>query len=120
MEAILPWIIGVLLGWFIIKKLLPVKGVQNITVQETQKRLKEKNVQWIDVRTPGEYRANHKKPFKNVPLSDLAKRSGELDRNQEIVLICQSGMRSMNAAKVLKKQGFDKITNVKGGMSAWG
>ncbi|WLR46368.1 rhodanese-like domain-containing protein [Halobacillus litoralis] len=119
MEAILPLGIGLLIGWFIIKKLLPVKGVQNISVQELQNRLKEKNVQWIDVRTPGEYRANHKKPFKNLPLSNLPKRTSELDRDKEVVIICQSGMRSMNAAKVLKKQGFSKITNVKGGMSAW-
>ncbi|GEN52185.1 rhodanese-like domain-containing protein [Halobacillus faecis] len=120
MEAILPWGIGLLLGWLVIKKLLPVKGIQHTTVQEVQTRLKDKNVQWIDVRTPGEFRAHHKKPFKNLPLSDLSKRTTELDRDKEVVLICQSGMRSMNAAKVLKKQGFEKITNVKGGMSAWG
>ncbi|MYL72311.1 rhodanese-like domain-containing protein [Halobacillus litoralis] len=120
MEAILPWGIGLLLGWFIIKKLLPAQGVQNITVQEAKERLKEKNVQWVDVRTPAEYRTNHKKPFKNIPLSDLSKRTGELDRNKEVVLICQSGMRSTNAARVLKKKGFENITNVRGGMSAWG
>ena len=42
-----------------------------------------------------------------------------LDRNQEVVVICQSGMRSMQAAKQLHRAGFTNITNVQGGMSAW-
>ena len=37
----------------------------------------------------------------------------------EVVVICQSGMRSKQASKLLRKQGFNKVTNVKGGMNAW-
>ena len=38
---------------------------------------------------------------------------------KEVIVICQSGMRSSNASKVLKENGIQTITNVKGGMSAW-
>jgi rhodanese-related sulfurtransferase len=48
----------------------------------------------------------------------LPKKIDKLDKDKEIV-ICQSGMRSAKAAKLLKKQGFEKINNVKGGMGAW-
>ncbi|NRK74194.1 rhodanese-like domain-containing protein, partial [Salmonella enterica subsp. enterica serovar Typhi] len=43
----------------------------------------------------------------------------ELSKDKEVVVICQSGMRSQNATKILKKLGFTNVTNVKGGMSAW-
>ena len=112
-------IILVLVVVFIATRFMPVKGITNITVQEAKDKLKDHQVQFIDVRTPGEYKANHKKPFKNIPLSNLASQTGSLDKEKEVVVICQSGMRSMKAAKILKKQGFEKISNVRGGMSAW-
>ena len=43
----------------------------------------------------------------------------KFSKEKEIVVICQSGMRSMKATKTLKKLGFKNITNVKGGINAW-
>ncbi|MCP8617680.1 rhodanese-like domain-containing protein [Salirhabdus salicampi] len=94
---------------------MPVKGVSHITSKEA----KDKKVQFVDVRTQGEYRSNHRKPFRNIPLHTLKNRLGELQKDKEVVVICQSGVRSMKAAKILKKHGFKHITNVKGGMSSW-
>lgn len=105
--------------WFVMSRFMPVKGVMNITTQEAKTKLNDKNVQFIDVRTPGEYKENHRKPFKNIPLTQLAKQSKELNKDKEVVVICQTGMRSMRASKILKKQGFEKVANVKGGMSTW-
>jgi rhodanese-related sulfurtransferase len=119
METILPWLIWVAFGWFLVQKLLPPKGVSTITTNEAKARTKDRDTQWIDVRTPNEYKANHTKPFMNVPLAELPSRSRELKKDKEVVVICQSGMRSRKAATILKKQGFQKITNVKGGMAAW-
>lgn len=113
------WVIIILIGLFILKQMIPPKGVTNITVPETKTKLKDKDTQFIDVRTPGEFKSNHQSSFKNIPLGDLTKKSTALDKNKETVLICQSGMRSMRAAKLLKKQGFNKLYNVKGGMRAW-
>lgn len=113
------WIILIIFIAFMVSRFMPVKGVTNINVQEAKDKFKDNNVQFIDVRTPGEYMANHRKPFKNIPLSALGSKADELDKEKEVVVICQSGMRSVKAAKMLKKQGFQKIYNVKGGMSAW-
>lgn len=113
------WLIILLLVVFIMRRFLPTKGVTNLSVQEAKEKLKDKQVQFIDVRTPGEYKANHQAKFTNIPLGDLPRKTAELDKNKEIVVICQSGMRSARAAAMLKKQGFEKIYNVQGGMSAW-
>ncbi|WP_106770030.1 rhodanese-like domain-containing protein [Paenibacillus faecalis] len=104
---------------FLIWRILPGKGIKQITTSELKHELKDKNKQFIDVRTPGEFGSNHIKGFKNIPLQQLAERSGSLSKDREVVVICQSGMRSNKASKQLKRLGFAKVTNVKGGMSAW-
>lgn len=116
---IIQWIFIILIALFVINRFIPKKGITNITVQEAKDKIKDKSVQFIDVRTPGEYKANHRKPFKNIPLSNLPSQVDKLEKHKEVVVICQSGMRSAKAANILKKQGFENIYNVKGGMSAW-
>ncbi|HLQ71966.1 MAG TPA: rhodanese-like domain-containing protein [Bacillota bacterium] len=119
MGSIIQWILIVGIILFISRRFLPVKGISNISTQEAKNKFKNKDIQFIDVRTPGEYKANHRRPFMNIPLGSLAQQSSKLNKQKEVVVICQSGMRSIRAAKLLKKQGFENISNVKGGMGAW-
>jgi len=105
--------------FLIIQRTLPTKGIRHITTSELKKELNDKNKQFVDVRTPGEYNGNHIKSFKNIPLHQLANKANQLSKDKEIVVICQSGMRSQKASKLLKKLGFTNVTNVKGGMSNW-
>ncbi|WP_047981112.1 rhodanese-like domain-containing protein [Ornithinibacillus contaminans] len=112
------WIIIGLIVVFIVSRFIPVKGITNITTGEAKQKMDGKNIQFIDVRTPGEYNRDHQKPFRNIPLYELASRVRELDRSKEVVVICQSGIRSAKATRVLKRKGFDRIANVKGGMKA--
>lgn len=103
-----------------IKRIIPAKGVRQISTTDLKNELKDKNKQFVDVRTPGEFKGNNIKGFKNLPLQQLAQKAEkELSKDKEVVVICQSGMRSQNATKILKKLGFTNVTNVKGGMSAW-
>lgn len=113
------WIIIFLVVLFIVSRMMPRKGINNITVAMAKEKMKDKNVQFIDVRTPGEYKARHEKKFKNIPLANLASALNTLDKEQEVVVICQSGMRSAKATNLLKKNDFTKVFNVQGGMSAW-
>ena len=110
----------IFLGYFVVTKMLPPKGVKQVTAADIQGILpKVKQYELIDVRTPMEYKNGHIKEFKNIPLSELKSRINELSKDKEIIVICQSGMRSNNATRVIKKQGFESVTNVKGGMNSW-
>jgi rhodanese-related sulfurtransferase len=111
-------IISLLIGFFV-WRLIPVKGVRNISTFQLKDELNDKNKQFIDVRTLNEFKGRSIKGFKNIPLDQLATKAMSLSKDKEVVVICQSGMRSSRAAKMLKGLGFKKITNVKGGMSAW-
>lgn len=105
---------------FIVYRFMPTKGVRNISTAELKNELKDKNKLFIDVRTPGEFKGNHIREFKNIPLNLLAQKAvKELSKDKEVIVICQSGMRSGQASKILKKLGYTKVTNVKGGMNAW-
>lgn len=103
---------------FLVSRTLPVKGVKNITVNELNSKIKDRKIQFIDVRTPGEFKSGHVKQFKNMPLQSLKNQLNTLDKSKETVVICRSGNRSMSACRLLKKAGFKHLTNVRGGMNS--
>jgi rhodanese-related sulfurtransferase len=113
------YIIFAILLFLLFQRFVPAKGVRQISTSELKTELKDKNKQFVDVRTPGEFKSNHIRGFKNIPLHLLGQKTNELSKDNEVVVICQSGMRSSKASKILKKHGFKQVTNVKGGMSAW-
>lgn len=71
----------------------------------------------VDVREQEEYDARHLDGVTLLPLSVLAERYSELDKNQPYYVICRSGKRSARACQFLEEQGYD-VTNVQGGMNA--
>ncbi len=73
----------------------------------------------IDVREPWEYTNGHARNAKNIPLSQLTQRVDEVPGDREVLLICQSGHRSMQAAKFLQQQGKTQVVNVTGGTTVW-
>jgi molybdopterin/thiamine biosynthesis adenylyltransferase/rhodanese-related sulfurtransferase/molybdopterin converting factor small subunit len=73
----------------------------------------------IDVREPHEYQICNIPYAKLIPLGELPKRLNELNPADEIVAHCKSGMRSAKAVDLLKKSGFTKARNMKGGILAW-
>ena len=74
----------------------------------------------LDVRTPVEYQMTNIGGTL-IPLPELQERLHELEdfREQEIVVVCRSGARSGSAVAFLKKSGFSKVRNLKGGLLAW-
>ena len=101
---------------FLVWRFKTTSGVNTISTSQLKNRLNDKDIVFIDVRTPAEYKNRHISQFKNLPLgSDLS----TLPNNKEIIVICQSGMRSNQACKQLKKLGYKNITNVSGGMNAY-
>ena len=72
----------------------------------------------LDVREPDEWAVGHAPQAVQIPLGDLAQRSGELPTDRPVVCICRSGARSLQAAELLAGCGFD-VRNLNGGMRAW-
>lgn len=73
----------------------------------------------LDVREEAEYAFSHIPEAISIPLGELEKRAGELNKEDRIYVICRSGTRSDLAAQRLKEKGFDNVFNVFPGMSDW-
>jgi rhodanese-related sulfurtransferase len=95
-----------------------IEGIQASEVREKLETSKE-SFQLLDVREKDEVK---KKRIPNslwIPLGELKKRGGELDKGKEIAVHCESGLRSYKACLRLKHAGFENVKNIDGGMLCW-
>ena len=79
-----------------------------------EKLPRDGSVTLLDTRTPGEYAAGHIEGYINIPVDELRERIGELDAAKPVYVICQSGIRSYIASRILTQNGFDAY-NFSGG-----
>lgn len=93
--------------------------IKQRTVEQAHAELAARPAQFIDVRTPAEYRSGHAAGAKNVPLDLLESRLSELNKREPVYVICQTGRRSQMASETLLKAGFGDIYNIDGGTSDW-
>jgi len=78
--------------FFMIRRFLPTKGVNNISTIELKAELNDKNKQFVDVRTPGEFKGNHIRGFKNIPLNHLPeKQKKNFQRIRKLLLFVKVG-----------------------------
>lgn len=72
----------------------------------------------VDVREPDEWKTGHILNARHIPLGDLEKRLGDLAKfkAKPVILSCRSGSRASSAAGVLRKNGFEKVYVLEGGM----
>jgi hydroxyacylglutathione hydrolase len=98
----------------------PLATMEQISVQELDQRIREGKADVVlDVRRPGEWKAGHIGSATHLQLSQLSRESHHLNPNKSIYVICAGGYRSSAATSVLEQHGFERVTNVVGGMTAW-
>jgi glyoxylase-like metal-dependent hydrolase (beta-lactamase superfamily II)/rhodanese-related sulfurtransferase len=97
----------------------PLASTEQITVDELDRRLKDGALRVLDVRRPMEWQAGHIAEARHLPLNELPSRAGEIERAEPLALVCAGGYRSSIATSVLEREGFRRLTNVVGGMTAW-
>ena len=75
----------------------------------------------IDVREPAEFSNRHIINSRNIPLSQISARAGEVKKNKSkpVIVCCASGNRSLAAVAALKKSGYEQVFSLSGGIAAW-
>ena len=92
-----------------------ITGVTKLFHYDEIDKLRTRNdVILLDTRTVGEYSRGHAEGFINIPLDDLRNHITELDKSKKIYVMCQSGLRSYIATRILMQNGFDAY-NFSGG-----
>jgi rhodanese-related sulfurtransferase len=96
-----------------------IKMILEITPLALKARLEKGDpLQLVDVREPEEIEIASLGAL-SIPLSDLLMRHQELDPAKETVLVCHHGVRSAQATLLLSQLGFEKVTNLRGGIDRW-
>jgi NADPH-dependent 2,4-dienoyl-CoA reductase/sulfur reductase-like enzyme/rhodanese-related sulfurtransferase len=95
-----------------------VEGIKASEVREKLGTAKE-SFQLLDVREGTEVKKRRIPGSFWIPLGELKRRVTELDKNKEIAVHCESGLRSYKACLNLRQAGIESVKNVDGGMLCW-
>lgn len=112
---------GAMLLWPEIAKLTGAGGGADIGTLEATRLLNQGPALVLDVRDEKEYAAGHLPKARHIPVRELGSRLGEISKFKErpVIVTCRSGTRSGAACRFLRKSGFTKVYNLKGGIAAW-
>ncbi len=83
------------------------KIVKQWYVEQDESIARDGSVTLLDTRTPLEYSKGHAEGFINIPVDSLRERISELDKSKPVYVMCQSGVRSYIASRILSGYGFD-------------
>ncbi len=95
--------------------------MQNITAQQLKVKLGQDDISPIllDVRETVEHQICQIDGSLLIPMQTIPDALGNLDPEQEIVVICHHGLRSLQVAEYLQSNGFNKVMNLSGGIEEW-
>jgi len=98
-----------------------LRGYQSTSPSEAIRMINHDDAVVLDVREDGEYQNGHIINALHIPQSHLKTRLKELEkyRDKAIIVSCRSGSRSGQACALLKKEGFESVYNLAGGVMAW-
>ncbi len=97
------------------------KSFTDLSSADFEAEMKRGNSVILDVRSRGEFASGHIQGAKNIDVQspDFDAHVQKLDSSKSYLVYCRSGMRSASACSRLSKQGFENVSNLKGGIMAW-
>lgn len=98
-----------------------LSGMLTVGAIEATQLSNRENAVFLDIREDKEYQGGHIPEAIHIPLSQLSGRVSELGKYKDnpVIAYCRSGNRSNAAGGVLKKNGFESVYNLGGGIVAW-
>ena len=96
-------------------------GVKTIKPQDAVRLMNNEDTVVVDVRLEKEFKEGHIMDSLHIPLGAVATRIKELTdhKTHNVILYCQTGMRSKQAGSILKKHGFTSMYSIDGGINGW-
>ncbi len=99
----------------------PGAGARKVTPAAATQMINNADAAVLDVRGEGEFNEGHIVNAIHIPLNFLAERLDKLEkyRNRPIVAACRTGQQAAVACATLRKNGFEKVHSLSGGILAW-
>jgi rhodanese-related sulfurtransferase len=79
----------------------------------------ERDAYLLDVREPDEWTAGHAPDAHHLPMMEIPVRMAEVPADEDVVVVCRSGVRSAQVVSYLIGHGWDNVRNLDGGMQSW-
>lgn len=111
-------VLFLLYGSAITQKLM---GINSVTAFEAVRLMNQEKAVLVDVCEADEFKDGHILNAVSMPLSNFTARMGELEKykTKPVILSCKSGNRSGKAATMLRKNGFEFVHTLAGGLTSW-
>jgi rhodanese-related sulfurtransferase len=96
-------------------------GAGDLTTLDATRLMNQGSTIVLDVRDAEAYAAGHLPRARHIPLKELSNRMPEIEKfkARPVIVTCDKGGRSGNAARLLKRAGFTTVYSLKGGLAAW-
>ena len=107
---------GGLLLW---PNLAKSRSTGRIAVAEAIRQVNQEHGQFVDVRPADQFKAGAIPQARNIPLDTLDAHLNSLPKDKPIVLVDAHGRDAAKAVAQLRKQGFDRVSCLEGGLNAW-
>ncbi len=109
---------GAMLVWPAVRR--GAAGASVSTLQATL-LINQQNALVLDVRESAEYEKGHMLNARNIASGELESRVAEIEKHKAkpVIVVCDDGNRSRRAATALRKQGFEQVFTLSGGIGAW-
>ena len=98
---------------------LPITAMAQMSVHELKAALPPKDLQVVDIRSPGERQDGYVPGSTYIFLPELEKKAKRLDKTKPVAVYCDSGYRASLGASLLLRMGFKDVHNVPGSWKAW-
>ena len=110
-----------LVSGLLVHNLVSGGGQGQIDPQRAVELINREDAVVVDIRPVADFSEGHILSALNLPLNGFKKQIGQLKKYQErpIIVSCRSGAQSVQACRDLRREGFGKVYNLRGGILAW-
>ncbi len=108
-------------GAMLLFNLLQGGAGARVTTGEATNLINREDAQVLDVREAADFATGHLAGARNIPVAKFGERAADLDKlkGAPLIVCCETGIRSTKAVSALKKQGFERVFSLDGGIAAW-
>jgi rhodanese-related sulfurtransferase len=111
---------GIMLVWPLIQR-MTLGAAREVSVQQAVQLINRRDALVLDVRDASDYASGHIANARHIPVGEIEKRVAELEKAKQrpVIVTCRTGARAAAACAVLRKNGFQEVFSLKGGVLGW-
>ncbi len=95
------------------------RGAKQVSVQDAVQLTNARDGLFVDVRSAEHFKAGNIPQSRNIPLADIANKTGSLPKDKPIIVVCERGRSAVGVVNTLKGKGFEEVYCLQGGLAAW-